>query len=183
MAPWREVTVRRGSAGALLISAFFVPGFSSLFFSAVGVAPGWPTLISCRLPVDPSMMVTVLGFPAAGLSPSASAVGAVASGLAVEGVVRSAALFGCALTTATGSPPNGSSTNRIQPTSTATQSESNASSDRVTTGIGSTNDFFFFGCWPSGLCKSSVGSSADKRGLHGSGPPQPKRQALTDRLP
>ena len=82
-----------------------------------------------------------------------------------------------ALTMTIGSPPNGSSTNRIQPANTATQSPSTPAMARVTSGSGTTKRFFVFGFWPSGLLRSSVGSaSVDKRRLRS---PKGDQRSLT----
>ena len=56
-----------------------------------------------------------------------------------------------ALTATIGSPPNGSSTNRIQPASTATQRPSMPAIARATSGIGTTKRFLRFGFLPERL--------------------------------
>jgi hypothetical protein len=103
-------------------------------------------------------MVTV----APGFSPSASA-GAAVSDLFADGSPGFG--FGDARVSAEtitiGSPPNGSSTNRIHPASTATQSPSTPAMLRETSHVGTMNGFFFFfGRWPSGFERSSVDSVA-----------------------
>src|SRR5436189_2021689 len=91
-----------------------------------GLTPGWATVTSWRLPVEPSMIVIVSAPGGSARSPLAATEpggGAVASGFCTA---AASAGFGVgnALTITIGSPPNGSSTNSIQPASTATHSPS-----------------------------------------------------------
>ena len=160
----------------------FASAFAPVFWPPL--APPGPTFTSCRLPVVPSMMVTVCPL----FSPSASAAGAAASGLLACGAASPALAAGAArvsaLTIATGSPPYGSSTNRIQPASTATQSASTPAIERETSHIGTTKRVFFF-CLrcPSGFERSSVDSALADMGWLRLLCIKPNRRALTDRLP
>ena len=116
IAPWREVSSRRGSIGTSCLVSALGPG--GLGRRRAARLPDRHLLTLAGRAVDDRD-----GLRARGLSPSASAVGgATASGFwTVEACGASPDLTGCgegrvsALTTTIGSPPNGSSTNRIQP--------------------------------------------------------------------
>src|SRR5438309_7272789 len=98
-------------AGVLMVLALnLVPGF----------APGWATVTSWRLPVEPSIIVIVSAPGGSARSPPAAAE---AGGAATSGFCTAAASVdlgaGNALMITIGSPPNGSSTNSIHPARTA----------------------------------------------------------------
>src|ERR1700738_1933005 len=79
-----------------------------------------------------------------------------------------------ALTITIGSPPNGSSTNRIHPASTATHRPSAPATTREKSPGGSTKRFFFFlGVTPSGVFRSSVDTAFSVAA------PQDRRSART----
>ena len=128
---------------------------------------------SCRLPVEPSMMVTVL-------VPVAGAVAGCASGDAADRhcLTPGRARHSCAdlasaarhdrrrrrgclgggvpvETTATGSPPSGSSTISAQPANGEQTTAPSAPAIAWGTRIGRAKRRFFFAFWPSGALSSS----------------------------
>src|SRR5437879_3483831 len=126
--PWRVVSSRRGSiavAGVLMVLALNL---------VAGLTPGWATVTSWRLPVEPSMIVIVSAPGGSARSPLAAAE--TGGGAATSGFCAAAASAGLAavyaLTITIGSPPNGSSTNNIHPPRTAPHALSTPATPRET---------------------------------------------------
>src|SRR4030088_3507433 len=138
---------------------------SSLGSAAAARAPAPPcegTSTSCRLPLAPSMMVTVCmpaGGPLAGSAGLGSGTGTTALGSAVSALDATSSGFfaadGASVDSTTiGSPPDGSSTTAAQTRKTATQKPRTPA---TTSGSRTGNfDRLRFLPWPSGALRSSA---------------------------
>src|SRR4030088_2437289 len=144
--PWRVVSRSLGSAAAARAPA----------------PPCEGTSTSCRLPLAPSMMVTVCmpaGGPLAGSAGLGSGTGTTALGSAVFPLDATSSGFfavgGASVDSTTiGSPPDGSSTTAAQTRKTATQKPRTPA---TTSGSRTGNfDRLRFLPWPSGALRSSA---------------------------